>query len=70
MNHDCTELDWKPILLVKVTHSVWHCIEGILRTDRTLPTDERFLPLVEFTGRKSEREVLLSCPPSISAARE
>ena len=58
------QLDWKPILLVKVTRlpfgethtglSVKRLYlaqypEGILCADWTLPIDERFLPLVQLT---------------------
>lgn len=77
MNHDCTHLDWKPVLLVKVTRlpfddthtglSVKRLYlaqhpEGILRADWTLPADERFLPLVQLTGWKPERDVPFSFP--------
>jgi len=46
MNDDCTKLDWKPVLLVKVTR---------------LP-DERFLPLAQLTGWKPERDVPFDLP--------
>jgi hypothetical protein len=77
MNHDCTKLDWKPVLLVKVTRlpfgdthtglSVKRLYlaqhpEGILRADWTLPADERFLPLVQLTGWKPERDVPFILP--------
>jgi hypothetical protein len=77
MNSDCTKLDWKPVLLVKVTHlpfgdthtglSVKRIYlaqhpEGILRADWTLPADERFLPLVQLTGWKPERDVPFVLP--------
>jgi hypothetical protein len=77
MNHDCTQLDWKPVLLVKVTRlpfgdthtglSVKRLYlaqhpEGILRADWTLPADERFLPLVQLTGWKPERDVPFALP--------
>ena len=77
MNHDCTKLDWKPVLLVKVTRlpfgethtglSVKRLYlaqhpEGILRADWTLPADERFLPLVQLTGWKPERDVPFDLP--------
>lgn len=77
MNDDCTQLDWKPILLVKVTRlpfgethtglSVKRLYlaqhpEGILRADWTLPADERFLPLVQLTGWKPERDVPFDLP--------
>ena len=77
MNHDCTHLDWKPILLVKVMRlpfgetntglSVKRLYlaqhpDGILRADWTLPADERFLPLVQFIGWKPERDVPFELP--------
>jgi hypothetical protein len=77
MNPDCTELDWKPVLLLKVTRlpfgethtglSVKRLYlaqhpEGILRADWTLPADERFLPLVQFIGWKPERDVPFELP--------
>jgi hypothetical protein len=77
MNDDCTQLDWKPVLLVKVTRlpfgethtglSVKRLYlaqhpEGILRADWTLPADERFLPLVQLTGWKPERDVPFDLP--------
>jgi hypothetical protein len=77
MNYDCTKLDWKPVLLVKVTRlpfgdthtglSVKRLYlaqhpEGILRADWTLPADERFLPLVQLTGWKPERDVPFLLP--------
>jgi hypothetical protein len=77
MNDDCTKLDWKPVLLVKVTHlpfgethtglSVKRLYlaqhpEGILRADWTLPADERYLPLVQLTGWKPERDVPFELP--------
>jgi len=77
MNDNCTQLDWKPILLVKVTRlpfgethtglSVKRLYlaqypEGILRADWTLPADERFLPLVQPTGWKPERDVPFILP--------
>jgi hypothetical protein len=77
MNDDCTKLDWKPVLLVKVTRlpfgdthtglSVKRFYlaqhpEGILRADWTLPADERFLPLVQLTGWKPERDVPFDLP--------
>jgi hypothetical protein len=36
--------------------------EGILRADWTLPADERFLPLVQLTGWKPERDVPFLLP--------
>jgi hypothetical protein len=77
MNDDCTKLDWKPVLLVKVTRlpfgemhtglSVKRLYlaqhpDGILRADWTLPADERFLPLVQLTGWKPERDVPFAFP--------
>ena len=77
MNHDCTHLDWKPVLLVKVTRLPFGDMytglsvkrlylaqhpEGILRADWTLPADERFLPLVQLTGWKPERDVPFVLP--------
>jgi hypothetical protein len=77
MNDDCTQLDWKPILLVKVTRlpfgethtglSVKRLYlaqhpEGILSADWTLPAEERFLPLVQLTGWKPERDVPFALP--------
>lgn len=77
MNDDYTQLDWKPVLLVKVTRlpfgethtglSVKRIYlaqhpDGILRADWTLAADERFLPLVQLTGWKPERDVPFSFP--------
>jgi hypothetical protein len=77
MNDDCTKLNWKPVLLVKVTRlpfgdthtglSVKRLYlaqhpDGILRADWTLPADERFLPLVQLTGWKPERDVPFVLP--------
>ena len=77
MNRDCTQLDWKSVLLVKVTRlpfgdthtglSVKRLYlaqhpDGILRADWTLPADERFLPLVQLTGWKPERDVPFELP--------
>ena len=77
MNDDCTKLEWKPVLLVKVTRlpfgemhtglSVKRLYlaqhpDGILRADWTLAADERFLPLVQLTGWKPERDVPFSFP--------
>lgn len=77
MNDDYTQLDWKPVLLVKVTrlpfgdnhtglsvkrlYLAQHS-DGILRADWTLAADERFLPLVQLTGWKPERDVPFSFP--------
>jgi hypothetical protein len=77
MNRDCTQLDWRPVLLVKVTRlpfgetntglSVKRLYlaqhpEGILRADWTLPADERILPLVQLTGWNPERDVPFELP--------
>ena len=77
MNDDCTQLDWKPVLLVKVTRlpfgdnhtglSVKRLYlaqhpDGIFRADWTLAADERFLPLVQLTGWKPERDVPFNFP--------
>lgn len=77
MNPDCTQLNWRPVLLVKVTHlpfgetytglSVKRLYlaphsAGILCADWTLPADERFLPLVQLTGWKPERDVPFAIP--------
>ncbi len=77
MNDDCTHLDWKPILLVKVTHppfgethtglSVKRLYlaehpDGILRADWTLPADERLIPLVQWTGWNLQRDVPFDFP--------
>lgn len=71
MNDDCTNLDWKPVLLVKVTRmpvmdthtglSVKRLYlaehpDGILRADWTLAADERFYPLVQLVGWKPRRD--------------
>ena len=84
MNNDCTQLDWKPILLVKVTRlpfgenytglSVKRLYlaqypEGILRADWTLPADERFLPLVHPTGWNPERDVPFILPVQYRRSR-
>ncbi|MDX1991067.1 MAG: hypothetical protein SF029_01675 [bacterium] len=77
MNEDCTHLDWKPVLLLKVIRypfseaniglSVRRLYlaahpDGILGADWTLPADERFLPLVHFVGWKPERDVPFVLP--------
>lgn len=77
MNEDCTQLDWKPILVVKVMRlpfgetntglSVKRLYlaqhpNGIVRADWTLPIVERFLPLVQLTGWKPERDVPFVLP--------
>ncbi len=85
MNDDCTQRDWKPILLVKVTRlpfgdantglSVKRLYlaqhpDGILRADWTLPADERFLPLVQLTGWKPERDVPFELPIQYQCSRD
>ncbi|MCI0712390.1 MAG: hypothetical protein L0154_19705 [Chloroflexi bacterium] len=85
MNHDCTWLDWKPILLVKVMRlpfgetntglSVKRLYlaqhpNGILRADWTLPADERFLPLVQLTGWKPERDIPFDLPIQYRRGRD
>jgi len=77
MNDDYTQLDWKPILLVKVTRlpfgethtglSVKRLYlaehpDGILRADWTLAADERFYPLVQLIGWKPLRDVPFKPP--------
>lgn len=77
MNDDCTQLDWKPILLVKVTRLPFGEMhtgllvkrlylaehpDGILRADWTLGTDERFYPLVQLVGWKPLRDVPFKPP--------
>ena len=77
MNDDYTQLDWKPILLVKVTRlpfgethtglSVKRLYlaahpDGILRADWTLAADERFYPLVQLVGWKPLRDVPFKPP--------
>lgn len=77
MNDDYTQLDWKPILLVKVTRlpfgethtglSVKRLYlaehpDGILRADWTLGADERFYPLVQLVGWKPLRDVPFKPP--------
>jgi len=77
MNEDCSQLDWKPVLLVKVIHQPFGKMntglsvkrlylathpDGILRADWTLPADERFFPLVQFTGWMPERDVPFALP--------
>jgi hypothetical protein len=77
MNQDCTQLDWKAVLLVKVTRLPFGEMhtgllvkrlylaqhpDGILRADWTLPADERSLPLVQFTCWKLERDVPFALP--------
>lgn len=77
MNEDCTHLDWRPILLVKVIRlpfgdtaiglSVKRLYlaqhpDGIVQADWTLPADERFYPLVQLIGWKSLRDVPFNLP--------
>lgn len=77
MNDDCTQLDWKPILLVKVTRLPFGEMhtgllvkrlylaehpDGILRADWTLAADERFYPLVQLVGWKPLRDVPFKPP--------
>jgi hypothetical protein len=77
MNDDCTKLDWKPVLLVKVTRLPFgdtytglsvkrlYLAEhpyGILRADWTLAADERFYPLVQLVGWKPLRDVPFKPP--------
>ena len=77
MNPDCTHLAWKPVLLIKVMRLPFgetygglslkriylaQHPKGILRADWTLPADERFLPMVQFTGWKPERDVSFTLP--------
>ena len=77
MNDDCTQLDWKPILLVKVTRLPFGEMhtgllvkrlylaehpDGILRADWTLAADERFYPLVQLIGWKTLRDVPFKPP--------
>jgi len=84
MNPDCTQLDWKAVLLVKVTRlpfgdthtglSVKRLYlaqhpEGILRADWTLPADERFLPLVQLIGWTPDRDVPFALPVQYQRGR-
>ncbi|MEZ4666547.1 MAG: hypothetical protein R3E39_01285 [Anaerolineae bacterium] len=84
MNPDYTQLDWKPILLVKAIRLPFSEIyiglsvkrlylaehpEGILQADWTLPSEERFLPLVQFTGWKPERDVPFELPVQYQGGR-
>ncbi len=77
MNPDCTHLNWKPVLLVKVVHlpfadtypalSVKRLYlaehpDGILSADWTLPADERIQPLVQLTGWNPQRDVPFELP--------
>jgi hypothetical protein len=78
MNHnDFTQLEWRPVLLIKVMRvpflepSLGLLVQrvylaehrdGILRADWTLPADERFFPLVQLVGWNPERDVLFRLP--------
>lgn len=77
MNNDCTYLDWRPVLLVKVIRlpfadtaiglSVKRLYQaqhpdGIVQADWTLPADERFYPLVQLVGWKPHRDVPFNPP--------
>lgn len=77
MNDNYTHLHWKPILLVKVTHSPFgethtglsvkrlylaEHPDGILRADWTLPADERNMPLVQWTGWNLQRDAPFDLP--------
>src|SRR5689334_7210179 len=74
---DYTYLDWIPVMLVKVIRfpfgetslglSVKRLYlaqhpDGILRADWTLPSDERFYPLVQMVGWKPLRDVPFKLP--------
>ena len=78
MNHnDFTQLEWKPVVLLKVTQIpfldaslgllVQRCylaehVDGILRADWTLPADERVFPLVQLVGWLPRRDVPFVLP--------
>ena len=78
MNHnDFTQLEWKPVLLIRVMQIpfldsslgllVQRCylaehIDGILRADWTLPADERVFPLVQLVGWQPGRDVPFTLP--------
>ena len=77
MIDDCTGLDWQPSLFVKVIRQPFNDMptglavkrlylaqnpNGILSADWTLPADERFLPIVQLTGWKPERDVPFDLP--------
>ena len=77
MNNDWTHLNWKPVLLVKVTHPPFAETytglfvkrlylakhpDGILSADWTLPADERNFPLVQWTGWNLQRDVPFEFP--------
>lgn len=74
---DCSHLDWKPVVLLKVIRQPFGDTntglsvkrlylaahpDGILRADWTLPADERFLPLVQLMGWKPARDVTFELP--------
>jgi hypothetical protein len=74
---DCSHLDWKPVVLVKVIRQPFGDTntglsvkrlylaahpDGILRADWTLPADERCLPLVQLMGWKPARDVTFELP--------
>ncbi|HUN10363.1 MAG TPA: hypothetical protein PLQ56_27415 [Aggregatilineales bacterium] len=82
MKDDCTNLDWKPVLLVKVTRLPFGDThtglsmkrlylaqhpDGILRADWTLPADERYLPLVQAHGLETGTGYALCSACAISA---
>src|SRR5688572_4132370 len=78
MNHnDFTQLEWRPVLLIRVMQIpfldsslgllVQRCylaehLDGILRADWTLPTDERVFPLVQLIGWQPGRDVPFTLP--------
>ena len=85
MNFDCTQLDWKPVLLVKVirlpfgdTHTglsvkrlyLAEHPDGILRADWTLAADERFNPLVQLVGWKPRRDAPFKPPVKFQRQRD
>lgn len=78
MNHnDFTQLEWRPVLLIKVmrvpflepslglfvqrVYLAEHNDE-VLRADWTLPADERFFPLVQRTGWRPNQNVPFKLP--------
>lgn len=75
--NDFTQLDWKPIFLIRVLQFpfldtslgllVQRCylaehIDGILRADWTLSADERVFPLVQLVGWQPGRDVPFTPP--------
>ena len=77
MNPDCTHLDWRPVLLVKVLRQPFGGLydglsvkrmyltehtSGVLSADWTLPADERRFPLVQYTGWQPDRDVPFELP--------